>query len=192
MYNLKRNYPIEFFLSRSNHLSSYMFQYLHKYPGLVHFILIERTQNLLYSPSPISLCGKDYPFKGVWHQQILMKKIWKMFNSSQSYIEKGFFFKDQICSLLFCFFIFACFILFIYFCLYFYFCIFIVFLFIFFIFLFFFFLFFIFLFVLFFYFCLFYFICFFCFFYFLFFCLFYFFVFYFYIFYFILFIFCFF
>lgn len=89
-HKINRAYSLQFFKTRLSHLSSYMLQYLHQFPGLVHFILIERNKNVLYSPIPTSLAGRNFNNKVDNQEEVIRNKIWEMYSKTQLYLQKGY------------------------------------------------------------------------------------------------------
>ncbi|XP_070539470.1 BLOC-3 complex member HPS1-like [Ptychodera flava] len=65
-----------------------MTAYMEDFPGLVHFIYVDRTVDLLTAPSINSTGESEQDEKDP--SQLLKKKIWEMVKHCQSYLQKGY------------------------------------------------------------------------------------------------------
>eukprot|EP01126_Amoeba_proteus_P016638 TRINITY_DN1775_c0_g1_i5.p1 TRINITY_DN1775_c0_g1~~TRINITY_DN1775_c0_g1_i5.p1 ORF type:complete len:373 (+),score=69.37 TRINITY_DN1775_c0_g1_i5:842-1960(+) len=73
-----------------------MISYIHQLPGLVHFILVERTEQRVHAPNIVSLFGPDSPLlknKEISKNavKLLKNKIWDLCYQSQEFLARGYF-----------------------------------------------------------------------------------------------------
>lgn len=73
-----------------------MISYIHYLPGLVHFILVERTDNRVTAPKITGMFGPDSPNAEKPLQvkrtiKILKSKIWEMCYISQEFLSRGYY-----------------------------------------------------------------------------------------------------
>lgn len=73
-----------------------MISYINQLPGLIHFILVERSENVVTTPSITGLFGPESPHNKDTRivnntTQILKHKIWDMCYQAQEFLARGYF-----------------------------------------------------------------------------------------------------
>eukprot|EP01121_Diplochlamys_sp_Union-15-3_P019101 TRINITY_DN7108_c0_g1_i3.p1 TRINITY_DN7108_c0_g1~~TRINITY_DN7108_c0_g1_i3.p1 ORF type:complete len:542 (-),score=45.66 TRINITY_DN7108_c0_g1_i3:14-1396(-) len=89
--DIMQNY-IQYILTMEN--SYTMISYISKLPGLVHFILVDRTNNRVLAPRISSLVGNECKISdsaSKAQMSLIKKKVWDMYYQAQTFLAKGFF-----------------------------------------------------------------------------------------------------
>ena len=81
-----------FFVAKEHtHLS--MLSYVHQFPGLVHFILVDRTSHRLIAPSINALYGQKFqlisPELQSLHQDLIKGHVWRLCSMAQQFLAQG-------------------------------------------------------------------------------------------------------
>ena len=83
---------LSFFVAKEHtHLS--MLSYAHQYPGLVHFLLIDRVSHRLLAPSLLPLWGQSFEGRSemshTQHTALLHAHVWQMCSLAQQQLREG-------------------------------------------------------------------------------------------------------